>query len=161
MISSEKARPDKKGFIFPTLHLNTRLTHLESDHKVNDDPTHISDNLLRITLIPGTVPRPPIWYLYLSQNEHYVGSRSPSQPFFGCHATFPQKLRDIKKNGCEGDYTWGRDSREESLLATNNFSIFYIPVIITNCSPDAIVIYFHSSFAFLSSSNQPYASVCE
>ena len=46
------------------------------------------------------------------------------------------------------------NSIRKSQLATNDSSIVYIPGIITNSSPVAIVEYLHSSFSFPASSNQ-------
>ena len=49
--------------------------------------------------------------------------QSPLQPFFGCHTTLPGALRDIQKNGREGDYYPSQLQKNRSLVKITNVTM--------------------------------------
>ena len=61
---------------------------------------------------------------------------------------------DLTTPGPESGIRWGTNRTRKSKLATNDSCVIYIPGVITNSSPDAIVIYFNSSFPASRSPNQ-------
>ena len=58
-------------------------------------------------------------------------------------------------SGAESGRPWSTNRTRKPKLTTNNSRVIYIPGVITNSSPDVIVINFNSSFPASRSSNQP------
>ena len=61
---------------------------------------------------------------------------------------------NLSTSGTESGRPWGAYRSGKSKLATNNLRVIYIPVVITNSSPNVIMIYFNSSFPASRTSHQ-------
>ena len=64
---------------------------------------------------------------------------------------------DLTTSGPKSGRSWGTNRTRIAKLATNNSRVKYIPGVITNSSPDVVMVYFNSSFPASRSSNQSQA----
>ena len=62
---------------------------------------------------------------------------------------------NLTTSGAEPGRPWSTYRSRKPKLTTNNLRVIYIPGVITNSSPDVIIINFNSSFPASRSSNQP------
>ena len=61
---------------------------------------------------------------------------------------------NLTTSGAEPGRPWSTYRSRKPKLTTNNLCVIYIPGVITNSSPDVIIINFNSSFPASRSSNQ-------
>ena len=90
----------------------------------------------------------------------------PSQVFTVDDRTFvTQALHIIQTNASisftKPSRTWSTKSVRKSKLMTHHSSVLYIPQIVTNSSPGAIIKYLHSSFPIPVSANKSQFSCKE